>query len=144
MVKGNLTGCFFAKTLYKGFSGHVDPTPYLRDFFPSAGRAVPKVLPMDVIHRGALVLDFLGLLVRFAFARLNVLGDLKPVVTKALWRNVRLVAHPCYATATQEAVGDALLHGCPEVGVVLNFKVYRPFNEQAGNAADLIVVTKPA
>jgi hypothetical protein len=113
---------------------------------------MPEIFPMNVVGRGALVLDLLLRLdlsrsrvgLHSFFGLVNVLGNLQPVLGDFLIANVRFVPHPSNAAPTKEPILDAMLHCCAEVGVMLNLKVQRPFDQLGGNPAHRVVVTKPA
>ena len=64
----------FAKPLYDGLTGHVDPAPYASHFLPSAPLRVSKVLPMHIVNGGAFVLDLLQRR-RRTFTGFDVRGD---------------------------------------------------------------------
>ena len=86
-----------------------------------------EVLPVDVVHRRALVLDFLshagGL--GLVAVLVDVLGDLRAVLGHAefLRAHMRLIADPRDAAAAEEAVFDGVLHRRAEIGVVLDLIV---------------------
>ncbi|MFN9952248.1 MAG: hypothetical protein ACK55I_04045, partial [bacterium] len=81
-VERDLAAHVLAETFHQRLAGHVDPAPDLRDLFPCPGAAVAEVLPVDVVHRGALVLDLLGHLRALGEVAVlvNVFGDLRAVL----------------------------------------------------------------
>ena len=143
MVERYLACDFIAKTFCKRLTGHVHPAPYARDFFPRPRRAVPKIAPVDVIHRGALVFDFLHWR-RGTLALLNVRRDADAIILKPDGGGMRLVSQPCRTTTAEKPILDAMAHRGPVIGVMLNFKINSAFDQLRGYAAHRIVVAKAA
>ena len=121
-----------------------------------------EIFPMNVIGGGTLVFDFLlrlgfaggvvlvlGILGAFgglAFCSLifDVLSDLHAIFGCVKCANVRLVAHPGGAAASEEAILNGIAHCGAEIWVMLDLVIKRTLNDFAGNATNGIVVTEPA
>ena len=104
---------------------------------------MPEITPMDVIGRGALV--FNGLLrpaTKIVALGVNVLSDLPAVLRLANLHDMRVIAHPSHAAPAKETILDRVLHGRPEIRVMLDFVVQRPLNQQARHPANRVMVRK--
>ena len=143
---------FFAKPLNKRLAGHIDPTPDSRYLFPSACRRMPKILPVNVVSGGAFVLNFFrlffhtsGLVLDVAVIFfLNVLSDLPSVFWHVLLLDMRVIPHPGHTAPAKEPILNRVLHSSPKIGVMLNFVVQSPLNEQGRHPANRVVIAKPA
>ena len=82
------TAKFFAKAFNKGFSAHIDFTPYCGYFFPCTGDCMTKITPIYIIYRGALILNtllifLLHCIIRFFFVCVTC-------NFKAIFRNISI------------------------------------------------------